>query len=107
MNVNADYPERLKRVDTVQHRSLGNQSCHYWASVDPPADFSSFLPLSTAAGDDIRRNWRAQERTVEWNPQMWRNSIYLGSNPCLLQTASYGVSSNATPYPFPPPSVVP
>lgn len=42
--------------------------------------FFFFLALITAVGDDIWRNWGAQERTVAWNPQvMWRTFIYLGA----------------------------
>ena len=42
--------------------------------------FFFVLALVTAVGEDIRRNWTAQERTIAWNPQlMWRNFIYLGA----------------------------
>jgi len=42
--------------------------------------FFFFLALLTAIGNDIRRNWGAQERTVAWNSQlMWRTFICLGA----------------------------
>jgi hypothetical protein len=38
------------------------------------------LSLFTAVGDDIRRNWGVQERTVAWNPYLvWKTFLYLGA----------------------------
>lgn len=38
------------------------------------------LTLLTAVGDDIRRNWGAQEPLVAWNPLlMWKTFLYLGA----------------------------
>jgi hypothetical protein len=38
------------------------------------------LAFLSAAIDDVRRNWKTQEPTVAWDPQLlWRNSIYLGA----------------------------
>ena len=42
--------------------------------------FFFLLALATAVSEDIQRNRTAQERTIEWNPQlMWRNFIYVGA----------------------------
>jgi hypothetical protein len=42
--------------------------------------FFFVLPFLTAVGDDIHRNWDAQERTVAWNPLlMWKTLLYLGA----------------------------
>jgi hypothetical protein len=38
------------------------------------------LSLFTAVGDDIHRNWGAQERIVAWNSfLMWKTFLYLGA----------------------------
>jgi hypothetical protein len=38
------------------------------------------LAFLSAGIDDVRRNWKTQESTVAWNPQLlWRNFIYLGA----------------------------
>ena len=52
------------------------------ASVTGPSivQASHWHALIAAVGEDIRRNWTVQERTVPWNPKlMWRNFIYLGA----------------------------
>ena len=42
--------------------------------------FFFLLPLLTAVGDDIHRNWGAQECTVAWNPRLvWKTFLYLGA----------------------------
>jgi hypothetical protein len=42
--------------------------------------FFFLLPLLTALGDDIHRNWGVQERIVAWNPlRMWKTFAYLGA----------------------------
>ena len=42
--------------------------------------FFFLLAMATAVGEDIRRNWTAQERGIAWSPKlMWRNFIYLGA----------------------------
>jgi hypothetical protein len=41
--------------------------------------FFFLLALLTAVGDDVRRNWGAQERIIAWNPLlMWKTFLYLG-----------------------------
>ena len=38
------------------------------------------LAFLSAVVDDLLRNWKTQEPTVEWNPQLlWRNFIYVGA----------------------------
>ena len=38
------------------------------------------LAFLSAVIDDVRRNWKTQEPSVAWNPQLlWRNFIYLGA----------------------------
>jgi hypothetical protein len=38
------------------------------------------LAFLSAVIDDVQRNWKTQEPTVAWNPQLlWRNFIYLGA----------------------------
>jgi len=62
----------------TQHRLVVNR-----VSVEFALTFGGFffvLSLFTAVGDDIRRNWNAQERTVAWNPRlMWKTFLYLGA----------------------------
>jgi hypothetical protein len=62
----------------TQHRLVVNR-----VSVEFALTFGGFffvLSLFTAVGDDIRRNWNAQERKVAWNPRlMWKTFLYLGA----------------------------
>jgi hypothetical protein len=38
------------------------------------------LAFLSAVIDDVQRNWKIQQPTVAWNPQLlWRNFIYLGA----------------------------
>ena len=38
------------------------------------------LAFLSAVVDDLLRNWKTQEPTVEWNPHLlWRNFIYVGA----------------------------
>ena len=42
--------------------------------------FFFLLALITAVGDDVRRNWGVQTRTMAWNPLlMWKVLLYLCS----------------------------
>lgn len=42
--------------------------------------FFFLLAFLTAVGDDIHRNWRASEPTVEWNARLvWKTFLYLGA----------------------------
>ena len=42
--------------------------------------FFFLLSLLTAVGDDIHRNWGAQERIVAWNPsRIWKTFLYVGA----------------------------
>ena len=42
--------------------------------------FFFVLSLLTAVGNDVYRNWGAQERIVAWNPLlMWKVFLYLGA----------------------------
>jgi hypothetical protein len=42
--------------------------------------FFFLLAFLTAVGDDIHRNWRTQEPTVEWNARLvWKTFLYVGA----------------------------
>jgi hypothetical protein len=76
-------PLAITLVDTMwigltKHRLAVNR-----ITVEFALTFGGFffvLTLLTAMGDDMRRNWDAQERTVAWNPLlMWKIFLYLGA----------------------------
>jgi hypothetical protein len=66
----------------------GRFTAHHWALNRAGIAYAMvlgafffLLAFLTAVSDDIRRNWRALEPTVAWNPQrMWRNFLYLSTS---------------------------
>ena len=65
-------------IGLTQHRLAINR-----INVEFALTFGGFffvLPLLTVVGDDIHRNWDAQERSVAWNPLlMWKTFLYLAA----------------------------
>jgi hypothetical protein len=76
-------PLAITLVDAIWTGLTKHRLAVHWANLKFALVFGGFfflLSLLTAVGDDIHRNWGAQERTIAWNPLlMWKTFLYLGA----------------------------